>query len=163
MPTSASASASDSSSVAVGTTRGHYSDLLPRLTSSDGEVQVKALRELKNRIIGNRTKKLSFIKLGLVPAVADILASKVAQAEADRGSDLLIQSAAVIGSFACGFDAGVRAVLDAGVFPSLVRLLSHRDEKVNFFFSIQFCLVAENLMENAWEFHLKIKFNGYCF
>ncbi|PON89170.1 Coatomer beta subunit [Trema orientale] len=125
MPTSASAS---DSSVAVSATRRH-SDLLPRLASSDGLVQVKALRELKNRIIGNRTKKLSFIKLGLVPAVADILASK-ADAGDGRHSDLLIQSAAVVGSFACGFDAGVHAVLDAGVFPSLVRLLSHLDEKV---------------------------------
>ncbi|PON59058.1 Beta-catenin [Parasponia andersonii] len=125
MPTSASAS---DSSVAVSATL-RQSDLLPRLASSDGVVQVKALRELKNRIIGNRTKKLSFIKLGLVPAVADILASK-ADAGDGRYSDLLIQSAAVVGSFACGFDAGVQAVLDAGVFPSLVRLLSHLDEKV---------------------------------
>ncbi|KAL5567129.1 hypothetical protein UlMin_030293 [Ulmus minor] len=123
MPTSAS-----TSPVSAGTSRSN-SDLLPRLTSPDGEVQVKALRELKNRIIGNRTKKLSFIKLGFVPPVADVLASK-AQAGADRDSNLLIQSAAVIGSFACGVDAGVRAVLDAGVFPSLFRLLSHPDEKV---------------------------------
>ncbi|KAF4349477.1 uncharacterized protein LOC115719633 [Cannabis sativa] len=135
MPTSASppssASASDSlSSLAVFSTRRH-SDLLARLTSSDTHVQLKALRELKNRIIGNRTKKLFFIKLGLVPAVADILASKTgAVVPDDRNSDLLIQSAAVIGSFACGFDAGVHAVLDAQVFPSLLRLLSHCDEKV---------------------------------
>ncbi|KAF3452534.1 hypothetical protein FNV43_RR02967 [Rhamnella rubrinervis] len=134
MPTSASASSASpspsasASSTTTATTRTH-SDLHARLTSSDSEIQLKALRELKNRIIGNRTKKLSFVKLGLVPAVADILASKV-KAIANHESNLLIQSAAVLGSFACGFDAGVRAVLDAGAFRDLFRLLSHPDEKV---------------------------------
>ncbi|XP_015875901.1 uncharacterized protein LOC107412611 [Ziziphus jujuba] len=133
MPTSASASPSatasaSASSIAIAAGRNH-SDLHARLISSDGEVQLKALRELKNRIIGNRTKKLLYIKLGLVPAVADIVASK-AETIADHESSLLVQSAAVLGSFACGFDVGVRAVLDAGVFPYLFRLLSHPDEKV---------------------------------
>lgn len=43
-----------------------------------------------------------------------------------------MQSAAVLGSFACGFEAGVRAVLDAGAFPNLSRLLSYTDEKLKF-------------------------------
>lgn len=135
MPTSASASPSASataSSIAIAA-GGNHSDLHARLISSDGEVQLKALRELKNRIIGNRTKKLSYIKLGLVPAVADILSSK-SETVAGHESSLLIQSAAVLGSFACGFDVGVRAVLDAGVFPDLFRLLSHPDGKVIFIF-----------------------------
>ncbi|ONI13843.1 hypothetical protein PRUPE_4G249300 [Prunus persica] len=143
MPSSASASVSVSASASASstttTTSGAHSDLLTRLTSSEFEVQLKALRELKNRIIGNRTKKLSFIKLGLVPPVAAILASKAqaqvqaqaqAQAQARHDSNLLVQSAAALGSFACGFDAGVRAVLDAGVFPNLFLLLSHPDDKV---------------------------------
>jgi hypothetical protein len=41
-----------------------------------------------------------------------------------------VQSAAALGSFACGFEAGVQAVLDAGVFPHLLRLLTNTDEKV---------------------------------
>jgi hypothetical protein len=93
-------------------------------------VKLRALREVKNQIIGNRTKKLSFLKLGAVPAVAAALS----QAQAD----LLIQSAAVLGSFACGFDAGVRAVLDAGAFPNLINLLSYPDEKVMNMNSIPF-------------------------
>lgn len=116
------------------TATGANSDLLTRLNSPDSEVQLKALRELKNRIIGNRTKKLSFVKLGLVPAVAAILASKAqAQAQPDHDSNLLVQSAAVLGSFACGFDAGARAVLDAGACPNLFLLLSHPDDKVTSF------------------------------
>ncbi|KAI5334455.1 hypothetical protein L3X38_024588 [Prunus dulcis] len=136
---SVSASASASASSTTTTASGAHSDLLTRLTSSEFEVQLKALRELKNRIIGNRTKKLSFIKLGLVPPVAAILESKAqaqvqaqaqAQAQARHDSNLLVQSAAALGSFACGFDAGVQAVLDAGVFPNLFLLLSHPDDKV---------------------------------
>lgn len=120
------------------TATGANSDLVTRLNSPDFEVQLKALRELKNRIIGNRTKKLSFVKLGLVPAVAAILASKAqaqahAHARPDHDSNLLVQSAAVLGSFACGFDAGARAVLDAGACPNLFLLLSHPDDKVTSF------------------------------
>jgi 1,4-dihydroxy-2-naphthoyl-CoA synthase len=103
--------------------------ILHRLSSSDYEIKLKAIREVKNQIIGNRTKKLSYIKLGAVPAVADALAK--ANADSDFGSNLIVQSAAVLGSFACGVDQGVRAVLDAGAFPNLIRLLSAVDEKVN--------------------------------
>ncbi|KAJ9164349.1 hypothetical protein P3X46_023938 [Hevea brasiliensis] len=116
-------------------------DLLNRLASPDPDIKLKALREIKNQIIGNRTKKLAFLKLGAIPTVASILAeadSQLAQGDvsiADKNSNhynynIIIQSAAVLGSFACGFDAGVRAVLDAGAFPYLVRLLSNPDEKV---------------------------------
>ncbi|KAL6199724.1 hypothetical protein ACLB2K_029507 [Fragaria x ananassa] len=131
MPTSASASST--TATATATVTAPNSDLLTRLSSPDSQVQLKALRELKNRIIGNRTKKLAFVKLGLIPAVAAILAS-TAQAQAhprpDHDSNLLVQSAAALGSFACGFDAGVRAVLDAGACPNLLLLLSHPDDKV---------------------------------
>ncbi|XP_018830933.1 armadillo repeat-containing protein 8 [Juglans regia] len=115
MPASASVSSSSSHHRAS-------PDLLVRLGSTDPEVKLRALREVKNQIIGNRTKKLSFLKLGAVPAVAAAL--DAAQ------SELLIQSAAALGSFACGFDAGVRAVLDAGAFPNLISLLSYPDDKV---------------------------------
>ncbi|CAA2992240.1 armadillo repeat-containing 8 isoform X1 [Olea europaea subsp. europaea] len=111
-------------------------DLIGRLNSvlTPYETKLKTLRELKNQIIGNRTKKLAFLKLGAVPSVVSILSSAVA--ENGGGSNLefnepvIIQSAAVIGSFACGLDAGVKAVLDAGAFPLLFGLISHPNEKV---------------------------------
>ncbi|XP_014502530.1 armadillo repeat-containing protein 8 isoform X1 [Vigna radiata var. radiata] len=102
--------------------------ILHRLTSSDCEIKLKAIREVKNQIIGNRTKKLSYIKLGAVPVLAAVLAS--ADADSTPGSSLVVQSAAALGSFACGVDAGVRAILDAGAFPHLIRLLSAADDKV---------------------------------
>ncbi|KAI7984322.1 Armadillo repeat-containing protein 8 [Camellia lanceoleosa] len=100
-------------------------DLITRLSSAtdDGEAKLMALRELKNQIIGSRTKKLSYVKLGAVPSVVSILAD-------GSSNSLLVQSAAAIGSFACGFDAGVKAVLDAGAFPHLFSLISHSNDKV---------------------------------
>ncbi|GMI97438.1 hypothetical protein like AT1G51350 [Hibiscus trionum] len=111
------------------------SELLSRLASDEPELKVRALRELKNQIIGNPTKKLSFLKLGAVPAVAGILADSIDEVTDNNNcngntSNILVQSAAALGSFACGFDAGVQAVLDAGAFPNLLRLLANPNEKV---------------------------------
>ncbi|KAA8528086.1 hypothetical protein F0562_035045 [Nyssa sinensis] len=106
-------------------------DLIGRLSSAtDGEAKLKALRELKNQIIGNRTKKFSYIKLGAVPSVVSILSSAVSGYGDGYSNSLLVQSAAAIGSFACGVDAGVKAVLDAGAFPHLLSLISHPNDKV---------------------------------
>ncbi|XP_057509260.1 uncharacterized protein LOC130791934 [Actinidia eriantha] len=107
-------------------------DLISRLSfaAADGGANLKALRELKNQIIGNRTKKLSYIKLGAVPSIVSILASASASADVEAADALLLQSAAAIGSFACGFDAGVKAVIDAGAVPHLLSLISHPNDKV---------------------------------
>lgn len=123
-------------------THSRREDLIGRLSSSSTEAKLKALRDLKNQIIGNRTKKLCFLKLGAVPSVTSILSSSSATAAAaaagsvysgndvELNDSLIIQSAAAIGSFACGFDDGVKAVLDAGAFPLLLRLISYPNDKV---------------------------------
>ncbi|GFY98903.1 hypothetical protein Acr_13g0003040 [Actinidia rufa] len=109
-------------------------DLISRLSfaAADGGANLKALRELKNQIIGNRTKKLSYVKLGAVPSIVSILASASASADVEAADALLLQSAAAIGSFACGFDAGVKAVIDAGAVPHLLSLISHPNDKYEF-------------------------------
>jgi hypothetical protein len=97
-------------------------DLLTRLDSPDPNSKLKALREIKNQVIGNRTKKLSFLKLAAIPAVASILSSTAAEADSQLANadvsftNIIVHSAAVLGSFACGFNAGVRAVLKADAF-----------------------------------------------
>ncbi|KAL3354295.1 hypothetical protein AABB24_018775 [Solanum stoloniferum] len=123
-------------------THSRREDLIGRLSSSSTEAKLKALRDLKNQIIGNRTKKLCFLKLGAVPSVTSILSSSSATAAAaaagsvcsgndvELNDSLILQSAAAIGSFACGFDDGVKAVLDAGAFPLLLRLISYPNDKV---------------------------------
>ncbi|XP_072972787.1 uncharacterized protein [Typha angustifolia] len=89
-----------------------------------GEALLRVLREIKNQIIGNKTKKLLYLHLGAVPKIVSLLASSPASAA------VVVQAAAAVGSFACGVEDGVRAVLDAGAVPHLMRLLSHPDEKV---------------------------------
>ncbi|KAH7405374.1 hypothetical protein KP509_15G068000 [Ceratopteris richardii] len=101
---------------------GRPEDLVENLSSMDTTARLKALRDVKNQIIGNKTKKLSYIKLGAVPRVVEILAS-------DAEIPLLVQSAAAVGSFACGNEAGVKAVLDSGVLPHLLKMLSFGDNK----------------------------------
>jgi hypothetical protein len=98
-------------------------DLVESLSSLDNTARLKAIRDVKNQIIGNKTKKLSYIKLGAVPRVVEILAN-------DTEVPLLVQSAAAVGSFACGTDAGVRAVLDSGVLPHLLKMLQNGDTQV---------------------------------
>lgn len=94
--------------------------------AAEGEALLKVLREVKNQIIGNKTKKLRFLHLGAVPRISSVLASSAGGGDAA----LIVQAAAAIGSFACGVEDGVRAVLDAGAVPHLIRILSHPDEKV---------------------------------
>ncbi|XP_021728987.1 armadillo repeat-containing protein 8-like [Chenopodium quinoa] len=104
-------------------TNNRPEDLILRLSSPENQTKFKALRELKNQIIGNRTKKLTYVKSGVVvPAVVNSLSSS--------DSSVIVQASAVIGSFACGVDAGVKAVLDAGAFSLLLGLVSHSDVKV---------------------------------
>ncbi|KAK7289705.1 hypothetical protein RIF29_03560 [Crotalaria pallida] len=102
--------------------------ILDRLSSDDSEIKLIAIREVKNHIIGNRTKKLFYIKLGAVPAVAAALADSDSNSDSDF--NLIVQSVAALGSFACGVDAGVSAVLEAGAFPHLIGLLSSSNDKV---------------------------------
>ncbi|MQM16565.1 hypothetical protein Taro_049522 [Colocasia esculenta] len=94
------------------------------------ETLLKVLREVKNQIIGNKTKKLTYLHLGAVPKVVSILVSALDSGDGSTAASLVVQSAAALGSFACGVDAGVQAVLDAGAVTHLTRLLSSPDEKV---------------------------------
>lgn len=94
----------------------------------------KVLREIKNQIIGNKTKKLLYLKLGAVPKIVAVLDSSLDGGSGGDGGDaaVIVQAAASIGSFACGVEDGVRAVVDAGAVPQLTRILSLPDEKVKF-------------------------------
>jgi hypothetical protein len=93
----------------------------PELSGQHGQAEGHSrCEEPDNR---QQTKKLSYIKLGAVPRVVEILAN-------DTEVPLLVQSAAAVGSFACGTDAGVRAVLDSGVLPHLLKMLQNGDTQV---------------------------------
>lgn len=103
--------------------------------AAQGEALLKALREVKNQIIGNKTKKLLYLQLGAVPKIVSVLSAAVSAAASLGGAGredarVIVQAAAAIGSFACGVEDGVRAVLDAGAVPHLISILSHHDDKV---------------------------------
>ena len=106
--------------------------------------RVRALREIKNQIIGNRTKKLLYLRLGAVPSVVAALAEPGASPAA------LVQAAAAAGSFACGVEDGARAVLAAGAVEHLTRLLAHTDEKVASAVCPLHLLVSLCLRESDW-------------
>ncbi|KAK6138332.1 hypothetical protein DH2020_027916 [Rehmannia glutinosa] len=127
-------------------------------THTSYEAKLKALRDLKNQIIGNRTKKLAFLKLGAVPSVVAILSSSAAAQ--DGGGDnlefhesVLVQSAAAIGSFACGLDSGVKAVLDAGAFPILLKLIFHPNEKVADAGARSLKMIYQSKLAPKYDFH----------
>ncbi|XP_057844062.1 uncharacterized protein LOC131053467 [Cryptomeria japonica] len=108
-----------SSSVALNRTE----ELVEQLSSIDGNAKLRALRDVKNQIIGNKTKKINYIKLGAIPKIVDILANETDAA-------LLVESAVSVGSFARYVDAGVKALIDNGVLPHLLRILRNPDSKV---------------------------------
>ncbi|KAJ6834437.1 putative armadillo repeat-containing protein 8 [Iris pallida] len=94
----------------------------------EGEALVRTLRELKNQIIGNKTKKLAYLGLGAVPKIVGLIAD--AEEEGECAAEMIVQAAAAVGSFACGVEDGARAVVEAGAVPALTRILSFPDEKV---------------------------------
>lgn len=80
-------------------------EIVERLGSLDAETRLRAVRHLKNEIIGSKNKKLLFIRLGAVPHVVGVLSGQTEAA-------LLVQAAAALGSFAYGIEEGVQAVVD---------------------------------------------------
>ncbi|GMH43090.1 hypothetical protein BSKO_11012 [Bryopsis sp. KO-2023] len=98
-------------------------EIVEKLGSYDAETRLRAVRSLKNEIIGSKSKKLTFIGLGAVPQVVKILSS-------EKEGALLVQAAAALGSFAYGTEGGVRAVLDSEGVAQLLDTLSNEDEKV---------------------------------
>lgn len=81
----------------------HPNDLVARLASPYVDLQLKSLREMKNQIISNSTKKLAHLTIGAIPAVSSVL-SRASSSDDDcsNRSDLLVQSAAALGSWSSG-------------------------------------------------------------
>lgn len=98
-------------------------EVVDKLRSGDRSIKLKAVRDIKNQIIGNRSKKLSYIKLKAVPDVVALLC--------DSGDHfLLIQSAAAVGSFAYDLEAGCQAVIASDGVKHLLHAMSSQDDKV---------------------------------
>ena len=83
----------------------HYQDLIQQLTSDSNEAKLRAVRFVKNEIIGSQHKKQCFLELGAVPKIVGILKTQPEK-------KLTVQAAATLGSFAYGNDTGVTAVVN---------------------------------------------------
>lgn len=84
-------------------------DVFKELASSDTESQWRAVRCLKNEIIGNPNRKQCFIQLGAVPRIIRMLAYPAEQR-------LAVQAAAALGSFAYQNTDGVAAIVEGYAF-----------------------------------------------
>jgi hypothetical protein len=98
------------------------SNILTSLESEDTALRLRALKTVKNQIIGNKSKKTCFIQLGAVQKV-------VAGLSPDSPDVNVIQSVQTLGSFAKHPD-GVQVVLECGGIAELVKTLSSCNEKV---------------------------------
>ncbi|KAG0263302.1 hypothetical protein DFQ27_001823 [Actinomortierella ambigua] len=81
--------------------------------------RIKSLRFIKNNIIGNKTKKDLYIRLGIVPRLLDIASSRD-----DKDPQLKIQAVIVLGSFAFGNESNILALTNAGVVEPLLHCLA---------------------------------------
>ena len=89
-------------------------DLIRQLSASatnDADSKLRAVRNLKNEIIGSQNKKQCYLELGAVPKIVQLLASQ-------QEKKLTVQAAATLGSFAYGNDAGVTAVVERSITSS---------------------------------------------
>ncbi|KAG2441911.1 hypothetical protein HXX76_003517 [Chlamydomonas incerta] len=124
-------------------------DLLRELREGDS---LKALKAIKNQVIGSKTKKSAFISEGAVEQVLGVLrscqaassAAAAAAATAQQQPDqlnqqgqqqeqqLLLQqqAAVVLGSLAYGHPAGLRQLISHGGLPQLVAMLGAGDQGV---------------------------------
>lgn len=95
------------------------------LKAGDRAKQLRAVKDVRNSIIGSKSKKLAYIKLGAVPKILELLA-----ADSHDQTELQLQCAACAGSFAYQLEAGVSALIEAEGLQLLNGMLSSSDAAV---------------------------------
>lgn len=91
------------------------------LQSQDIASRLKAVRELKNQVIGSSFKKLQH--LHLVPLLLDLVGS-------NSDAELQIQAISTLGSLAYGVEDGVQAIVAANGVQTIVSALESGDQRV---------------------------------
>lgn len=89
------------------------------LFSSDPQVCLEAIAQLKNSVIGSNKQKGAVIQMGVLPRLFQILV------EETSSDDLLVETVITIGSLAKGTEDHIKALVDAGVISILLRGLAH--------------------------------------
>jgi len=99
------------------------SENVHNLSSLDPAVRLKAVRNVKNSVIGSKFKKDLYTNYGAVPKLAELLLG-------EDDEELIVQAVTAIGSFACGSEQSCRAVTDGGALSPLARTLFHPSIRV---------------------------------
>ncbi|XP_002734995.2 armadillo repeat-containing protein 8-like [Saccoglossus kowalevskii] len=97
--------------------------IVDSLSTTDTQQLLLALRQMKNVVIGSNRQKSNMILCGAIPKLLYL------QSEFSGNSEVLLESAVVLGSFAKGTCDNVKSLLDNGVIPILLKGLVHSDIK----------------------------------
>ncbi|KAJ3334156.1 Armadillo repeat-containing protein 8 [Blyttiomyces sp. JEL0837] len=92
--------------------------------ASSPEEQLRGLKFIKNSVIGNRTKKLFYVSMGIIPILGQILG------DPNCNELIKIEAAVVLGSLAHGGDNHVIAILESGVVPLLLNTISSSNQNL---------------------------------
>ena len=98
-------------------------DLVVNLKSSDPGTRLKAVRDVKNQVIGNKQRKKAFIKLGAIPHIVQVLKD-------EPESSLLVQCATVVGSLARVDAQCVQDLAHSGAVAPLFQMIASKEECV---------------------------------
>ncbi|KNC97089.1 uncharacterized protein SPPG_07484 [Spizellomyces punctatus DAOM BR117] len=94
------------------------------LRSSDQQERTRAVRFIKNSVIGNRTKKELYMKMGVTERLVKFLSDPTSDL------DLRVQVSVVLGSFAYGNDQNIQMLVEAGAITPLLATLSSKELKL---------------------------------
>ncbi|KAI8822623.1 armadillo-type protein [Fimicolochytrium jonesii] len=97
---------------------------LAALNSADPQERTRAVRFIKNNVIGNRVKKELYLGLGVAARLVELLSDPTSNVE------LRAQVAVVLGSFAYGNDRNVKMLVEAEAIEPLLKSLSTGDLKL---------------------------------
>ncbi|KAI8088850.1 uncharacterized protein BX664DRAFT_122539 [Halteromyces radiatus] len=97
-------------------TTSKYEESVKELICSDESRRLKALRFIKNSVIGNKTKKELYIRLGVVDRLVEYLTLP----DTDAVYPLKIQAVTILGSIAYGKDENVVSVVASGAIGPLL-------------------------------------------
>ncbi|KAI8916597.1 armadillo-type protein [Powellomyces hirtus] len=94
------------------------------LDALDLQERTRAVRFIKNNVIGNRTKKEMYLSMGVAARLVEFLFAE------DCDVDLRVQVAVVLGSFAYGNDHNIKVLVDAGAITPLLGTLDAPEMKL---------------------------------
>ena len=114
------------------------SELISQLELDDPELQLRAVREIKNGIIGNKRRKVALASAGAINRLVEILrkaggicvAPMPAAGASDVRAEIMVHLVGALGSFAFGSTDSTERMISAGAFPLLRQLLFAGNRKI---------------------------------